>query len=66
MRKQMIGEQKAMAILVADEVSLGKLKKVYAKAGERVEVTIKNADVLIAKSLRTNEKFSIKKSNLIF
>ena len=55
-----------MAILVADEVSLSKLKKVYAKAGERVEVTIKNADVLIARNIKTNEKFSIKKSNLIF
>ena len=59
-------EQKAMTILVADEVSLSKLKKVYAKAGERVEVTIKNADVLIARNIKTNEKFSIKKSNLIF
>jgi hypothetical protein len=59
-------EQKAIATLIADEVSLGKNKKVYAKKGERVEVTVKNGEVLIARSLKTNEKFSVNKSNLIF
>ena len=42
----------AMAILLQDIISYGKLKTIYGKAGEKVEIISENGNVLLVKCKR--------------
>ena len=55
-------QDKAMLLLTKDIVS-NKGKKVYAKAGERVEIISASGDAYTVRHTKTNEKFSINKSD---
>lgn len=58
-------QDKVIARLASDEISLGKNKKVYGRKNEKVEAIITADKMVFVTHTITKEKFYVLKSNLI-